>query len=121
MSAFGLPLVKWTSKERLDELIAGYNSMGAPIFNPHTFVLEDGGMKQTDQVQLDFKTQNDPEGLLNPGKMRAWEEGRPIVEGVLNAYDMLREGASGPAGLGDDGLTVEMIAELDKGREQDSA
>ncbi len=121
VSAFGLPLVKWTSKERLDELIAGHNSMGAPIFNPHTFVLEDGGMKQTDQVQLDFKTQNDPAGLLNPGKMRAWEEGRPVVEGVLNAYDILREGASGPVGLGEDGLTIEMIAELDKGREADGA
>jgi hypothetical protein len=67
VSAFGLPLVKWSTKERLDELIAGHNAMGAPIFNPHTFVLEDGGMKQTDQVQLDFKQENDPKGLLNPG------------------------------------------------------
>jgi hypothetical protein len=50
--------------------------------------------------------------------MRAWEEGRPVVEGVLNAYDMLREGAGGQAGLGEDGLTAEMIAELDKGQEK---
>lgn len=30
-------------------------------------------MKQTDRVQLDFKKQTDPSGLLNPGKMIAWD------------------------------------------------
>lgn len=69
-----------------------------------------------DQVQLDFKEACDPSGLLNPGKMRAWEEGRPVVEGVLNAYDMLREGSTNNVGVGEDGLTADMIAELDKGK-----
>ena len=35
--------------------------------------LEEGGMKQTDSVQLAFKREADPQGLLNPGKMIAWE------------------------------------------------
>ena len=30
-------------------------------------------MKQTDTVQLDFKKETDPKGLLNPGKMIAWD------------------------------------------------
>ena len=30
-------------------------------------------MKQTDEVQLAFKREADPQGLLNPGKMIAWE------------------------------------------------
>ena len=30
-------------------------------------------MKQTDEVQLAFKREVDPAGLLNPGKMIAWE------------------------------------------------
>jgi hypothetical protein len=30
-------------------------------------------MKQTDAVQLAFKREADPQGLLNPGKMVAWE------------------------------------------------
>ena len=30
-------------------------------------------MKQTDAVQLAFKREADPKGLLNPGKMIAWE------------------------------------------------
>ena len=47
-----------------------------PIFNPHTYVLEDGGMKQVDHNQLDFKRAADPYGLMNPGKMRGWGDGR---------------------------------------------
>ncbi len=31
-------------------------------------------MKQTDEVQLAFKREADPKGLLNPGKMIAWED-----------------------------------------------
>ena len=30
-------------------------------------------MKRTDAVQLAFKREADPKGLLNPGKMIAWE------------------------------------------------
>ena len=48
--------------------------MGAPVFNPHRYTLEEGGMKQTDAVQLAFKREADPQGLLNPGKMIAWED-----------------------------------------------
>ena len=48
--------------------------MGAPIFNPHRYTLEEGGMKQTDEVQLAFKREADPQGLLNPGKMIAWDD-----------------------------------------------
>ena len=31
-------------------------------------------MKQTDAAQLAFKREADPRGLLNPGKMVAWED-----------------------------------------------
>ena len=30
-------------------------------------------MKRTDEVQLKFKSEADPKGLLNPGKMIAWD------------------------------------------------
>ena len=61
-------------EERLDEIIELHNKNGAPIFNPHRYTLEEGGMKQTDEIQLAFKKEADPKGLLNPGKMIAWDD-----------------------------------------------
>lgn len=72
VTCFGLPLVRFSTPERLEEIIRIHAAMGAPIFNPHRYTLEDGGMKQTDSVQLAFKQEADPLGLLNPGKMIAW-------------------------------------------------
>ena len=70
----GLPMVRFTTEERLRQIIAEHEEMGASIFNPHRYTLEEGGMKQTDAVQLAFKRETDPLGLLNPGKMIAWED-----------------------------------------------
>ncbi len=73
IGAAGLPLVRFTTKERLEEIIRIHEDNGCLIFNPHRYTLEEGGMKQTDEVQLAFKKQVDPKGLLNPGKMIAWD------------------------------------------------
>ncbi|HZP19411.1 MAG TPA: FAD-binding oxidoreductase [Bauldia sp.] len=69
----GLPIVRFRSEARLDELVKLHEDNGCPIFNPHRYTLEEGGMKRTDAVQLAFKREADPKGLLNPGKMIAWE------------------------------------------------
>ncbi|MDR3374257.1 MAG: FAD-binding oxidoreductase [Ancalomicrobiaceae bacterium] len=68
-----LPLVRYTTEERLEEIIRIFEDNGCPVFNPHRYTLEEGGMKQTDTVQLEFKRATDPKGLLNPGKMIAWD------------------------------------------------
>ncbi len=73
VTCFGLPIVRYTGEARLDEIVRIYEDNGCPIFNPHRYTLEEGGMKQTDAVQLAFKRQADPDGLLNPGKMIGWE------------------------------------------------
>lgn len=73
VTCFGLPLIRYTTEERLDEIIRLHEENGCPVFNPHRYTLEEGGMKQTDAVQLAFKREADPKGLLNPGKMIAWE------------------------------------------------
>jgi FAD/FMN-containing dehydrogenase len=70
----GLQIVRYTSEARLNQIMADLEANGAIIFNPHTYLLEDGGMKMVDREQLQFKEQIDPYGLLNPGKMRAWLE-----------------------------------------------
>ncbi len=80
--AFGLQLVRFTTEARLREIIALHESEGCPIFDPHVFSLEEGGMKRVDAAQLLFKREADPKGLLNPGKMLAWDQpdwqpGRP--------------------------------------------
>ena len=69
-----LQLVRYTSENRLNQIIRYHEDNGAFIANPHTYLLEDGGMKQVDQAQVNFKAQVDPYGLLNPGKMRGWLE-----------------------------------------------
>jgi FAD/FMN-containing dehydrogenase len=73
IAANGLPIVRFTSEERLDAIVKLHEDNGCPIFNPHRYTLEEGGMKRTDAVQLAFKHEADPKGLLNPGKMIAWE------------------------------------------------
>jgi FAD/FMN-containing dehydrogenase len=73
ITCFGLNLVRFTSEQRLDEIVSIFEANGCPIFNPHRYTLEEGGMKQTDEIQLAFKREADPQGLLNPGKMIAWE------------------------------------------------
>ncbi len=74
ITCFGLPLIRFTTEERLEEIVTHHEALGAPIFNPHRYTLEEGGMKQTDAAQLAFKREADPAGLLNPGKMIAWEQ-----------------------------------------------
>lgn len=74
IACFGLPLVRFTSEERLDEIIRFHEDNGCPIFNPHAYTLEEGGMKAIDRTQLAFKRDADPKGLMNPGKMLAWND-----------------------------------------------
>jgi hypothetical protein len=69
----GLSLVKFTTPERLDEIVRMHEDAGALIFNPHRYTLEEGGRQSADRRQLDFKREADPKGLLNPGKMVTWD------------------------------------------------
>ncbi len=70
----GLSLVKFSSEERLNEIIRMHEEAGAMIFNPHRYTLEEGGRQTVDDRQLAFKREADPKGLLNPGKMISWDD-----------------------------------------------
>ncbi|MBI1217327.1 MAG: FAD-binding protein [Rhodobacteraceae bacterium] len=70
----GLSMVKFTTEARLDEIIRIHESLGCMIFNPHRYTLEEGGRQTVDDRQLAFKREADPKGLLNPGKMIAWDD-----------------------------------------------
>ena len=70
----GLPLVRFRSEARLNRLIAELEDMGCPVWNPHVCTLEEGNRRGADPAQLALKRAHDPRGLLNPGKMIAWED-----------------------------------------------
>ena len=68
-----LPLVRYTTPQRLDEIMAELNAKGVAVSNPHTFVLDDAGWKRVDAPQAEFKRMADPYGLMNPGKLAHWQ------------------------------------------------
>ena len=70
----GLQLVRFTTEARLNEIIHNHESHGAFIANPHVYTIEDGGNKQIDMQKVAFKQKVDPYGLLNPGKMRGFQQ-----------------------------------------------
>lgn len=68
-----IQVVRFTTSDRLNEIIRYHEAQGVFIANPHTYILEDGGMKTVDYEQLNFKRMVDPYGLMNPDKMKAWQ------------------------------------------------
>jgi FAD/FMN-containing dehydrogenase len=74
----GLPVVRYSGADRLNEIIRLHEERGVHIANPHVFTVEDGSRyKRVDADQLGFKHEVDPHGLLNPGKMRSFVSVRP--------------------------------------------
>ncbi|GLU25652.1 MULTISPECIES: FAD-binding oxidoreductase [Brucella/Ochrobactrum group] len=70
---FALPLVRFEGREEMYRLIEELEQVdGCDIYDPHAYTIEDGGMKEIDSTQIEFKKQADPYGLLNPGKTRGW-------------------------------------------------
>lgn len=78
MSCAGLPVLRTTSHERIDEIIALHEANGILVANPHVYTIEDGGAHRVVSPQLAAdKRRFDPLGLLNPGKMRSFDELTP--------------------------------------------
>ena len=69
----GLPVIRYSSAARLEEIMAIHEAAGIFIANPHVMTLEDGSRhKRVPGDQLGFKQAMDPLNLLNPGKMRSY-------------------------------------------------
>ncbi len=64
-----IPLVRFTTEARLNEMIDFCRSIGVSVANPHSNNVEGGGRYRDDNIQLLTKYKYDPLGLLNPGKM----------------------------------------------------
>jgi FAD/FMN-containing dehydrogenase len=75
-----IPVVRYTTEERLNEMIDFCREIGVFIANPHVNHVEGGGRYRDDNVQLLAKYKYDAKGLMNPGKMASFvrkEVGRP--------------------------------------------
>jgi FAD/FMN-containing dehydrogenase len=73
VTASALPILRYSTPERLNEIIALHEEAGVMIANPHVVSLEAGSRhKRADADQLGFKHEVDPYGLLNPGKMESF-------------------------------------------------
>jgi hypothetical protein len=68
-----IPLVYYTTEQRLNEMIDFCREIGVFVANPHVNNVEGGGRYRADNVQLLAKRRYDPKGLLNPGKMATFE------------------------------------------------
>ncbi|MGA2250778.1 FAD-binding oxidoreductase [Terracidiphilus sp.] len=75
-----IPVVRFTTPERLQEMIDYCRAIGVFVANPHVNYLEDGGRFRPDNIQLRVKQKYDPRGLLNPGKMVSFHKETLEVE-----------------------------------------
>jgi FAD/FMN-containing dehydrogenase len=69
-----IPIVRFSTEERLNEMISYCRSIGVFVANPHVNYLEDAGRFRADNIQLAAKQKYDPRGLLNPGKMISFQK-----------------------------------------------
>jgi len=68
-----IPVVRFTTEQRLNEMIDFCRANGVFVANPHVNNVEGGGRYRADNVQLQAKYRYDAKGLMNPGKMATFE------------------------------------------------
>jgi hypothetical protein len=76
-----IPVVRFSTVERLNEMIDYCREIGVMVANPHVNNVEGGGRYRSDNLQLMAKYKYDAKGLLNPGKMVTFERqsvGAPV-------------------------------------------
>jgi len=74
-----IPVVRYSTEERLNEMIDYCREIGVFVANPHVNHVEGGGRYRADNVQLLAKQRYDPKGLLNPGKMATFQAAIPAT------------------------------------------
>ncbi|MEM1350770.1 MAG: FAD-binding oxidoreductase [Pseudomonadota bacterium] len=70
---FDLPIIWYSTPERLAEINTIYRTNGFPVYDAHTWQVEGGGLKNADYRHLAWKKRMDPKGLLNTRKSAVWD------------------------------------------------
>ena len=71
MGVGGIPLIRFSTKERFDEIVAFMRNLGMHVGNTHTYHLTATTPEGT-LARHALKHDVDPKGLLNPGKMHTF-------------------------------------------------
>ncbi len=82
---FDLPIIWFSTRERLAEINATYETNGFPIYDAHTWRVEGGGLKNADYRHLAWKKRMDPKGLLNAAKSAVWETVKDLPADEIEA------------------------------------
>jgi len=64
-----IPVIRFSTRERLEEMIAFCEEIGVGVANPHTCMLDNGQPVPLADPRIAAKKDYDPKALLNPGKM----------------------------------------------------
>jgi len=82
MNCSGLQLVRYSSDERLNRIMQIHRDHGVFIANPHVYIVEDGKQGQVNLDVVATKLRLDPQGLLNPGKLRGWDQREQVLADI---------------------------------------
>ena len=82
--ASDLPIIWFSTPERLAEIDATYEADGFEVYDAHVCRIE-GNHMQPDYRHLALKKRLDPDGLLNPGKSSEWDRVRHLSEDEIAA------------------------------------
>jgi hypothetical protein len=73
MTFSGLQIIRYTNAARLNAIMQLHRDNGVYIANPHVYHVEDGKQGEINPDVVTIKMRFDPQGLINPGKLRGWE------------------------------------------------
>jgi FAD/FMN-containing dehydrogenase len=83
----GLQMLHYSTDERLAQIMQIHRDHGVMIANPHVWRVEDGKQGRINREVVATKARLDPQGLLNPGKLRGWDERVALLAAAATAEE----------------------------------